>query len=351
MRTPGSTRDLKELARALAAIDGRGSAATVLDVIALPGKWDEYTRLEAAERVLMAGVALPAATAFALADSFLQRTNEWMQDTDRYLLRRILALCPLVDDPAAGIGKVSEVLGKRRLRGYELREVVTALGESRSDAATDLLRDLASDERTFEQLEVEFVQAIAALDTPGARDLLLGFVDPDIRCIALTDRPRHEDALVARLAALAQRSPEVAVRLEGLCDRDLPELNRHVLSRIIAALGTPDALAANLNLVDDANPSPVPRGVWDQLESAFVEQRPVEHSPGAFTLHARASNELRARLFGMALQDPRRRESAFMLLGKIEEWRLEHGRPAGEPRHPDLASGQTWPLTQRPNRS
>ena len=235
---PRSAADLKELAKALAAIDGRGSAATVLDVIALPGKWDEYTCLEAAERLLMAGVVLPAATVFALADSFLQRTNEWMQDTDRYLLRRILALCPLVDNPAAGIARVREVLGERRLHGNELREVVTALGESRSDTATDLLCDLASDERTFEQLEVEFVQAIAALDTPGARELLVGFVDPTIRGIALTDRSPHEDALVARLVALAQRSPEMAVQLRGLCDRDLPERNRHVLSSIMASLGT-----------------------------------------------------------------------------------------------------------------
>ena len=371
---PRSATDVKELARALASIDGRGSAATVLDVIALPGKWDEYIRLEAAERLLMAGVALPAATAFALTDSVLQRTSEWMQDTDRHLLSRILALCPLVDDPAAGIAKVSEVLGNRRLYGHELREVVTALGKSRSDAATDLLRDLAADEQTFEQLEGEFVRAIAALDTPDARELLLGFIDPDVRGIALTRRPRREEVLVARLTALAQRSPEVAGRLRRLCDRDLPEANRRALSSIMAAIGTPDALAANLNLVDDANRYPVPRGVWHQLESAFVEQRPYRQDPvsegltgqarasngrnrvqvlgpdGPVTLHARASNTLRARLFRMAVGDPKRRESAVLLLGTIEEWRLEHGRPTGEPRHPHLASGQPWPPLRHPNR-
>ena len=360
---PKSTAGLKELARALAAVDGRSSAATVLDVIALPGKWEEYVRLEAAERLLIAGVALPAGTVSALADSLLERTDEWMQDTDRYLLCRILALCTLVDDPAAGIAKVREVLGKRRLRGHELREVVTTLGESRSNAATDLLRELAFDERTFEQLEREFVDAIAALDTPGARELLLGFVDPNVRCIAPTGRPRREDILVAGLAGLAQRSPKVAARLQGLCGRELPELNRHILSGIMASLGTPDALTANLNLIDDANRSPVPQGVWDQLKSAFVEQRPYRQDPipeaargpsarkrarvrapdGAFTLHARASNALRARLFRMAFEDPKRRESAYLLLGVIEGWRLKYGRPPGEPRHPHLASGQSWP--------
>ena len=338
-----SAAGLKELANVLASIDGRGSAAAVLDVIAMPGQWDQYTRLDAAERLLMAGVVLPATTAFALADSILERTEKWMQDSDKYLLRRILALCPFVDDPAAGIAKVCDVLRKRRLRGYELRELVTALGESRSDAAIDLLYELASDAQTFEQCEDTFINAVAALDTPRARELLLGFVDPDIRGIALTRHPHCENVLVARLMELAQRRPEAAARLRQLCERNLPELNRHVLSRVMDWLGTPEALAANLNLIDDAKPSPVPQGIWDQLESAFVERRPYGQNPNVFTEHARAANELRVRLFRMALQDLKRRESAFMLLGKIEEWRLAHGRPTGEPRHPNLASGQSWP--------
>ena len=151
---------LKELAKALAAIDGRGSAAAVLDVIAMPGQWDQYICLDAAERLLMAGVVLPATTAFALVDSILERTEKWMQDSDRYLLRRILALCPFVDDPAAGIAKMRDVLGKRRLRGYELRELVTALGESRSDAAIDLLYELASDAHDVRAMRGQFHQRL-----------------------------------------------------------------------------------------------------------------------------------------------------------------------------------------------
>jgi hypothetical protein len=334
---------LKEIAMALAAIDAHGSAAAVLDVIAMPGEWDHYSRLYAAERLLLAGVVLPTPTTFALVDSILERTENWMQDSDRYLLRRILALCPFVDDPAAGIAKMRNVLDKRRHRGYELREIVTALGESRFDAAVDLLYELASDAPTFEQCEEDFVNAFAALDTPRARELLLGFVDPDIRGIALTRRPHRENMLVARIAELAQRRPETAARLRELCECDLPELNRHVLSKVMDSLGTPEALAANLNLIDDARPSPVPQGIWDQLKSAFVARRPYGQNANVFTEHARASNELRGRLFRMATEDKKRQKSAFTLLGQIEEWRLEHGRPFGEPRHPDLASGQSWP--------
>jgi hypothetical protein len=235
------------------------------------------------------------------------------------------------------------VLSKRRFWGHELREIVTALGESRSDAAVALLYEFATDPRTFKQCEDNIINAFAALDTPRARELLLSFVDPDIRGIALTRRPHREDVLVARLMELAQSRHEAAARLQKLCNRDLPELNRQVLSKIMDHLGTPEALVANLNLIDDGKPSPVPQGIWDQLETAFVERRPYGHNTNVFTQHARASNELRVQLFRMANEDEKRRVAASKLLGQIEKWRLEHGRPTGEPRHPDLASGQSWP--------
>ena len=390
---------LKELAKALAAIDGRSSAAAVLDVIALPDQWDQYTCLDAAERLLICprpprahdplsrtrfpwtqnwlnrsvqgprslwsipqgrsgeggtghrheadrgvdhaggtaggqdgdvrpfGAAEVAAMSAATSPGILERTEKWMQDSDRYLLHRVLALCPFVDDAATGIAKIRDVLSKRRLRGNELREFVTALGESQSDVAIDLLYELASDAQTFEQCEDNFINAVAALDTPRARELLLGFVDPDIPAIALTRRRHREDVLVARLTELAQRIPEAAARLRELCERDLPEINRHVLSKVMGWFGTLEALVANLNLIDDAKPSPVPQGVWDQLESAFVERQPYGQNSIVFTVHARASNELRVRLLRMALEDRKRRNSAFMLLGQIEVWRLEYGRP------------------------
>jgi len=50
------------------------------------------------------------------------------------------------------------------------------------------------------------------------------------------------------------------------------------------------------------------------------------------------------RLLEMAQSDPVRKRSAFALLGQIEVWRLEHGRPMDEPRHPAIESGIHWPI-------
>ena len=210
-------------------------------------------------------------------------------------------------------------------------------------AAIHLLQELASDAQTFKECEENFINAFATLDTPLARELLMGFVEPGIHDIALTRRPHREEMLVERLAVLARRSPVVAGRLLELCERDLPEINRDILSKVMARLGTPKAMVANLNLIDDARSPSVPQGVGDQLESAFVERQPYERHPNMFTLQARASNDLRGRLFRLAFEDGKRRKSAVRLLGQIEVWRLEHGRPTDEPRHPDLASGRSWP--------
>jgi hypothetical protein len=208
----------------------------------------------------------------------------------------------------------------------------------------DYLVELASNPQTFEQCEDNFFNAFAALDTPRAREALLGFIDPQAGSIPLPRRPHREDVLVARITDLARREPAIAQRLYALCERDLPDLNRHILSKVMNWLGTPEALAAALNLIDDSKGhGAIPWGVQELLEGAFVERRPYNDSPNVFTQHARASNELRRRLFKMASEDARRRKSAFALLAQIEEWRLERGRPAGEPRHPDFESGTPWP--------
>ena len=151
---------------------------------------------------------------------------------------------------------------------------MTALGQSRCDDAVDVLLEMAADEQIFEQCEDNFFNASAALDTARARDVLIGFVDPASAKLVLPRRPHREDILDrARYRTRPARAENRRVFYE-LCDRDLPDLNRHILSKVMNWLGLSESLTANLNLINDTKPSPVPQGVRDQLESAFVERRP-----------------------------------------------------------------------------
>jgi len=334
---------LKSLAKALAAIDAHNSLKTILDVIAMPGKWDENTCVETYERLLIAGIVLPATNIITLVDSILERSEKWVNDSDRIRLCSILELFPFVDDPAIGIAKMSDVLNRQLLRGHELCELVTALGESRSDAAIDLLHDLTSNAQIFDVC----INAIANIDSPRSHELLLGFIDPDIQGIAFNGRVHNMDNLSSILTDIALRYPEITKRLIVLCERDdIPDSSRHILSKVMSLLGTSDALRANLQLVNDTKSSPVPQGIWDFLESAFIERQPYGKISNAHTKHARASNDLRLLLFRMVIEDEKRRKSAIRLLGQIETWRQEYGRPIHEPRHPDPTTNISWPPTE-----
>ena len=336
---------LKELAKHLAAIDAQGSADLVLEVISLPGEWDGWQRVDAAERLLFGGVVLPSGPTLALLDSFLELSKKHgLQDQERWLLKRFLCVCSFVDSPPTGIRKIRDILaGQKWFPPYELRDVATAVGHSRCDEALDLLLELAADRVRAEQMADAWTNAVAALDTPAARNLLLSFVDPAIPGLPLEILFNRQDVLAARIFDCARRDPAIEARLRELCAPGLPAPKRSLLSKVMNWLGTPEAVLAGLNLLDDRAQPPIEFDTWQQLYTAFVEHKPYGQSPNTFTLAARASNEIRARLFDMAARDDWRKKSAFSLLGQIEEWRLEHGRPIGEPRHPAFGSADPWP--------
>ena len=343
----GSAYTLTRLASALAAVDGAGFATLVLEVILLPADGDDWQRIEAAARLLSSGVVLPTASAIALVNAVFERRQKYgLQDHDKGLIKCCLNLLPFVDDPPKGIQKLCEIVAIARFAPHECRDVVIALGESRSDAALDVLRDFALRQQDLEHYDELWINAVARLDTPAARDLLLSFVDPVIPGVSAEIKFQRHDVLSARITDIARRRPEVEARLRQLAETDLPPSKRLRLAAVLNAIGTPETLMAGLQLIDDRVRPSIPRDTFAHVETAFVEHRPDEQSANTYTLVARSSNDVKMTLFKMATQDDRRKQSAFSLLGQIEEWRLEYGRPTGEPRHPALQFGEPWPPTE-----
>jgi hypothetical protein len=123
----------------------------------------------------------------------------------------------------------------------------------------------------------------------------------------------------------------------------LPPAKRLLLAKVIGRLGSLEAVSAGLNLIDDDVDPPVPYEIWKQIEAAFVEERRHGQSENTYILEPRSSNAIREKLLKLAHKDERRKESAQTLLAQIEEWRLEYGRPNGEPRHPAFERGEPWP--------
>jgi hypothetical protein len=131
-------------------------------------------------------------------------------------------------------------------------------------------------------------------------------------------------------------------RILCLSNLELSVTKRSLLSRVIEQLGTPYTVLATLNLIRDDAAEPVPYRFRKAIETIFLEQRPYGNTR-SYTLLSRSANEIRERLFQMLRHDKVRGKSAAAILAQIEMWRLEHGRPNSEPRHPLIDSDESWP--------
>ena len=79
------------------------------------------------------------------------------------------------------------------------------------------------------------------------------------------------------------------------------------------------------------------------IQSAVTEHVPAENWEGAYSVVSVPAVKLRRKLLAMtgsgSTDDP-----AARCLILIDRLRDEYGAPESEPRHPDLASGRSWPM-------
>jgi hypothetical protein len=343
---------LMRLATALASIDSRGSSSLVLEVLSVGGPWDEWQQADGLEKLLFNGVPLPIVPTMKIIESALQHVRARLYSNQEiWLMMRFLCILPFLDNPSMGIQKVREEVSTLKFIPYELRDVVTAIGHSRCDEALDFLVEVASAGDRAQHVMDVWVDSVASLDIPDARKLLLSFLDPEIDGRNLELKIVDPDRLAPRIVNLARRESDIERHLFALCDMQLPSERRMLLTKVIAGIGTQEAILAGLNLIEDNLTPSVPYEIGRQIEEVFVERRPEGKSQNSYTLAPRSSNAIRARLLEMAEHDDRRRNSATSLLVQIEAWRLEYGRPNDEPRNPAFDSAEIWPPVLVPRRA
>lgn len=76
---------LKGLATMVATLDGRNSADLVMNVLALPGEWDGWTRVEALEELLFSGEELPVEATLKVINPTVEKTMIWGCITNKTL--------------------------------------------------------------------------------------------------------------------------------------------------------------------------------------------------------------------------------------------------------------------------
>jgi hypothetical protein len=344
------TGRLKGLSGTLARLDGRNSAEFIIEKLALPQQWDQSIRADTLEALLFSGAPLPAKRVLEVLNPVIEHapTVPYNRDQADYLLSRCLCLLPFTEPPSQGIARIREIEPIKRMWGYEFQGLVAALGYSRCNEALGLLIDMAkSEEKRLEGITGDWIDAVANIGTPEAIRTILSFIDPDIEqhSLRLTFDYFHQERLASKIANIAGDDSSVRDRLLLLCTRKLPPQKRLLLADCVTRLGTRDGLLAGLDLIhDDATPS-IPPALIRNLEAVFVERHAYGSSENTYTLEPQSANDIRSRLFDMAVSDESRKHSAWSILAQIESWRIEYGRPTAEPRHPNIDSGIPWPPT------
>jgi len=338
---------LKDLARPLATLDGRNSSKLVLEILALPlkthGTLDAWKVLPTLEILLFAGATLPNDKTNALIAPYIELlTSKWQSDNDLMLLGTALCVLPYVEDAAAGMATLAEYLDQINLRLDGLRKVMAALGSSRRDEALDILLSLIRSNEVVQRFGQDWLDAIAALDTVRAREILLSLIDPDIPAIQGLTIIRIDSTLAARIGAAAGKHPEMKARLLALCKAPLDLARKQLLGDVIVALKDDESLRASLDLLDDETSPNLPYRLQEAIEEAFVARIPNQNF-SSYTLQPRTASELREKLIEMAKFDSKRKQSALRMLTRIESWRLNYGRPIGESRNPLFGIEVPWP--------
>ena len=337
------TGRIKGVAVLLAALDGHDSANFVIEALTLPGQWDAYVRMNGIRALLVSGAILSLDSMLSVLDPAIEHTlsQGLYNDQNLSLLVDCLELLPFSDDPARAIARIEEVMDRFQYRPYQFRDLVTAMGHMRSEAAVPFLLKLARGQGGLQNMEDAWIEALGRLNMPAGRDVLLSFVDPQIPLTGININFGFH--YVRRFAAVvgewARQTPVLKQRLLALSEGSLTPAQTHLLRAIYQELGGDDTMLAGVNLLQGTMS---PFGRERGLETQFLEHRAYGRS-GSFVLVPRNAERARAELFRMVLNDPTRRKAAFSVLGQVELWRIEHGRPTGEPRHPMIESGVPWP--------
>ncbi len=315
---------IKGLAVLIAALDGRDSASLVIDALTPPSEGDGYARMNGMRALLISGAILPFDSMLAVLEPAIRKTlsQGLYNDQSLSLLIDCLELLPFSDDPARAIARIEEAMSRFEYRHYRFRDLVTAMGQIRSEAAVPFLLKLARDKGGLQNMEDTWIEAMGRLDIPSARNALLSFTDPQIPWLGVRIGFNHHstERYAALIAEWARQDHVLRQRVLNLSEESsITPTQKRLLTTIYRELGG-DAVIAGCNLLQGTLSPYGTLSLYSSrergLETEFLERRPYGRS-NYFVLVPRNAERERAELFRTALSDPTRRQAALSILGQV----------------------------------
>lgn len=337
---------IKKIASCLSLFGRDEDVQLILDQLAQEGKWDAWLVVDTIEHLVFSGLKLRSRDLTRAIDPIVTKmveNTEWYKPNDQtFLLRRCVTILLFCDEPKAAIELLSNVYPSK-LRQHDLYEIVEIAGHAKSRDVEDWLVALLGDPDLEGRLGGRILQALAKMDGTSSESSLLAYIGLSDKEPIKFDMKR--ETIEPYAAAVASAISRDAALLQGLiekCAANLDHNQKNIVATIVGFAKIPELDVAALRLIRDDEEIPWP--LRERIKRVFFEEIQIPGRQGWFEVNPVGDTNVRPRLLDMAHNDRNRRKKAYDLLGKIDKWRLESGKPADEPRHPELSSGRSWPI-------
>jgi hypothetical protein len=240
--------------------------------------------------------------------------------------------------PATMVDEVAALEQPHLRQPYQLRGLLAALGASAQPDVEDVLLQFAA---RFQGLVLQH-EWLAALRTRGTESSGRALLQL-LRDGAFDDHThRDNEALGAYLAQLAKSHPDLRAEMLGLLDQVEESVLASAIVRALLMLSDTESILSLVRYYARTGQSG--DGLYRSLRNVAVDERPSAHFSDAITLFPVPVDELRRRLYVLALTQTNEADVARQCLALIDGIRDDYGYPESEVRHPDIRSGQPWPL-------
>lgn len=263
----------------------------------------------------------------------------WVLGENGSTFFRWMELLAFSDRPAALLEEVAALEQPHLKQPYQMRGLLAALGASAEPEVEDVLLQFATLIPGLAQ-EHEWLAALRTRNTESSGRALLGL----LRDRAFDDRGHRDiEALGAYLAQLAKSHSGFRAEMLGLLDHlDAAGILASVIERALLLLSDTGSILSLVHYYARTGKSG--DGLYLALRKTVMDERPSAQISGALTLFPIPADNLRKCLFAIVLTQPSESGVAKRCLALIDEIRDDYGYPESEARHPDIRSGQPWPM-------
>lgn len=240
--------------------------------------------------------------------------------------------------PAAMLDEVAALEPSHLKQPYQLRGLLAALGASVEPEVEDVLLQFAALIPGLAQQQ-EWLAALRTRGTESSGRALLQLLRD-----GAFDDPGHRDteALGAYLAQLAKSHPDFRAEMLGYLDHLREGVLASAIERALLMLSDTESILSLVHYYARTGQSG--DRLYMSIRKVAVDERPSAQFSGAVVLFPVPVDDLRRRLFSLALTQTSEAGVARQCLALIDGIRDDYGYPESEARHPDIRSGQPWPL-------